>query len=122
MEETDKTHEKTADKPWLWKKGVSANPKGRPKGVKSLKQFAREHLLDLPDDEKDAFLDALPKELIWQMAEGRPEQKTETKVQLNTSFTPEQLENAKQAIINGLNNGRPGDRPPEPSIGAPVDK
>lgn len=57
--------------PYLWKKGVSANPKGRPKG-KTLKEFAREYLMTLPDDEKTDFLASLPTEIVWKMAEGNP--------------------------------------------------
>lgn len=47
------------------------NPVGRPKG-KTLKEFAREYLMDLPDDEKKAYLATLPKEIVWKMAEGNP--------------------------------------------------
>ncbi len=107
---------KTEDKPWLWKKGQSANPKGRPPGVKSLKQFAREYLLSLPDSEKDEFLDALPKELVWKMAEGNPETKQDIKIESNHSFTDEELEIAKQALVKRLNNTT-SDRPTQPSSG-----
>lgn len=62
--------------PYLWKKGVSANPKGRPPG-KSLKTFAREYLESLPDDEKVEYLQSLPTEIVWKMAEGNPETKTD---------------------------------------------
>lgn len=63
-------------KPYLWKKGVSGNPAGRPKG-KSLKTFAREYLESLPDDEKVDYLASLPTDIVWKMAEGNPETKTE---------------------------------------------
>ena len=59
------------NKPWLWKKGQSGNPKGRPKG-KTVKEWAKEYLSKLNDKEKDAFLDGLPKEVVWKMAEGNP--------------------------------------------------
>jgi len=62
--------------PYLWKKGVSANPKGRPPG-KTLKTFAREYLESLPDDEKLEYLKSLPTEIVWKMAEGNPETKTD---------------------------------------------
>jgi hypothetical protein len=70
MEESDK-HVPKQLKPYLWKKGVSANPAGRPKG-KSLKTFAREYLESLPDDEKVDYLASLPTDIVWKMAEGNP--------------------------------------------------
>lgn len=52
------------------------NPVGRPKG-KTLKEFAREYLMNLPDDEKQAYLKTLPQEIVWKMAEGNPHQSSE---------------------------------------------
>lgn len=61
---------------YLWKKGQSGNLNGRPKG-KTLKEFAREYLMSLPDDEKIEYLASLPTEIVWKMAEGNPENKTD---------------------------------------------
>lgn len=61
---------------YKWKKGVSANPAGRPKG-KTLKEFAREYLMSLPDDEKIDYLASLPTEIVWKMAEGMPQTNTD---------------------------------------------
>lgn len=69
--ETDKQNDKQI-KPYLWKKGQSGNPKGRPKG-KTLKEFAREYLMSLPDDEKIDYLASLPTDIVWKMAEGNPQ-------------------------------------------------
>lgn len=71
MEETEKQQGKQLI-PYQWKKGQSGNPNGRPKG-KTLKEFAREYLESLPDDEKIDYLSSLPTELVWKMAEGNPQ-------------------------------------------------
>ena len=80
--DSDKQKNNTREKPWLWKKGQSGNLKGRPKG-KTLKEYAREYLACLTDEERDDFMDGLPKELIWKMAEGNPKQDTETEINSN---------------------------------------
>jgi hypothetical protein len=71
MIEESANSSKTEDKPWLWKKGFCPNPSGRPKG-KSLKAYAQEYLLKLTDEEKNEWLDGLPKDKVWAMAEGNP--------------------------------------------------
>lgn len=73
---TDNTVEKQNEKPWLFKKGQSGNPNGRPKGTFSLKTFAKKYLQEMTDEEKEAFMEGLPKEIIWKMAEGNPAQDT----------------------------------------------
>ena len=61
-------------KPWLFKKGQSGNPAGKPKGTFSLKTYAKKYLKEMTDEEKEDFMDGLPKEIIWKMAEGNPRQ------------------------------------------------
>jgi len=59
--------------PYMWKKGQSGNPAGRPKG-KTMKEYARELLECQTDEERQAFLHGLSKDIIWKMAEGLPQQ------------------------------------------------
>jgi hypothetical protein len=70
---TETSEEKQNDKPWLFKKGQSGNPKGRPKGTFSLKTYAKKYLQEMTDEEKLEFMEGLPKEIIWKMAEGNPQ-------------------------------------------------
>lgn len=57
-------------KPWLWKKGQSGNILGRPKG-KTMKEYAKEYLSRMTDDERDEWLEGIDKRIIWEMAEDK---------------------------------------------------
>lgn len=72
-EETESSinNSKKTDRPWLFKKGQSGNPHGRPPG-KTLKQYTREMLAAMTNKERQEFLHGLPKEVIWRLAEGNP--------------------------------------------------
>ena len=63
--------------PWRFKPGQSGNPHGRPPGSKSLKQFAKEYLMSLSDEEKLEYMAAMDKKIIWEMGEGKPKQDME---------------------------------------------
>lgn len=59
--------------PYMWKPGQSGNPAGRPKG-KNMKDWAREVLSKMSEEERQEFLKGIPKDIIWKMAEGNPAQ------------------------------------------------
>lgn len=77
-ENTNKSNKKSYDwlKPYQFGAGNNANPNGRPKG-KTLKEFAREYLQSLPDERKIEYLATLPEEIVWKMAEGNPDTKSD---------------------------------------------
>ena len=62
--------------PYQYKKGQSGNPAGRAKGI-SLKEYAKVKLLHMTDEEREDFFNGLPKDKIWEMAEGKAEAKTD---------------------------------------------
>jgi hypothetical protein len=68
--------EQPNNRPWLFKKGQSGNPAGRPPG-KSLKERAKAMLNAMTPEEEQEFLEGLPKEIIWKMAEGNPANNTD---------------------------------------------
>ena len=91
------------------------NRKGKPKGTKSLKVFAREYLKSLPDEKKREYLDSLPKEIVWKMAEGNYSQ--DQNINVNTTFslrtlledkTKLEVENEQKKVLdNALKEDKP---------------
>jgi len=80
MEDTNKTEVKQDKRkllPHLFKKGQSGNPAGRPKGTISLKEYARQMLSGMNEEERQEFFEGIPKETIWKMSEGNPANATD---------------------------------------------
>ena len=76
----EESQEQPNNRPWLYKKGQSGNPGGRPKGSKSMKTWIKEKIETMSEEEREIFLEGLPKEIIWKMAEGLPQSNTDMKV------------------------------------------
>lgn len=59
-----------------FKKGVSGNPAGRPKGSISIKDKVRQYLENNPESVEEIVEHFVKnnRELMWQMLEGRPQQ------------------------------------------------
>ncbi|MEK6829225.1 MAG: DUF5681 domain-containing protein [Nanoarchaeota archaeon] len=63
-------------RPFQFKPGQSGNPNGR-KGGESLKEYAKRMLAAMDEDQRQDFLKGLPKDKIWEMAEGKAKQDIE---------------------------------------------
>jgi len=87
-------------RPWLYKKGQSGNPGGRPKG-KSLKAYSKNFLACMTDEERETFMEGLPKEIIWRMAEGNPTDQVDVKADLTINIESEVAE--KYSIKENVN-------------------
>jgi hypothetical protein len=77
-EDTAQQHKNSREwlQPYQFRKGQSGNPSGRKAG-KSLKEYAKEMLASMSDEERQNFLHGIPKEIIWKLAEGNPDNKTD---------------------------------------------
>jgi hypothetical protein len=88
--------------PWQFKKGQSGNPLGRTPG-KSMKEFAKEYLAGLTDEERIEYFEGMNKADIWKMAEGNPANATDvtSKGEKLNALTPEQAAKLDELIKQG---------------------
>jgi hypothetical protein len=96
-------HNDNTLKPWLWKKGQSGNILGRPKG-KTMKEYVKDYLSKMNDEERDAWLEGIPKEIIWRLAEGNPTNEItgkDGKDLIPDVIAKEKIDKAISSYING---------------------
>jgi len=82
-------------------KGFSGNPGGRPKGP-SLKTWVRKKMREMDDEQRVEFMKGLPKEIIWKMAEGNPDNKTDLTSDGKPLFNDKQKEASDNALKDFL--------------------
>lgn len=76
--------EQTNNRPWLYRKGQSGNPGGRPKGSKTLKTYLSEKFRSMSDEEREIFLEGIDKKTLWEMSEGKPKQDVDLKGEITS--------------------------------------
>ena len=64
---------------YVFKKGISGNPGGRPVGSKSMKQYAKEYLEAMDEEDRLEFLNSIDHKTIWEMSEGKAKQDLDVK-------------------------------------------
>lgn len=77
----EETAEQINNRPWLYKKGQSGNPSGRPKGSISMKTWLKNRFATMTDEEREEYLEGMNKYDVLKMAEGAPENKTDITTQ-----------------------------------------
>lgn len=82
--------------PHVYKKGQSGNPGGRPLGSISMKQYVKNQLLSMTNEEREEFLEGVDKKIIWEMAEGKAKQDVEHSGVLTISSMLDDLEKGEK--------------------------
>ena len=89
-------------RPYQFKPGQSGNPNGR-KGGESLKEYAKRMLSAMTDEERQEYFKGLPKDKIWEMADGKPTQGLEHSGKLTIEQVLDEIENepaSRQTVEN----------------------
>ncbi len=84
--------EQTNNRPWLYKKGQSGNPNGRPPGTFSMKEYVKKKLAAMTDEEREEFLEGIDKKIIWEMSEGKAKQDLDVKGEITSKIIKLDLE------------------------------
>ncbi len=121
---TEKIQKKKRGAPpkFLFKKGQSGNPKGRPPGSVSITTEIKKKLGEIPDGQKKTYLELLINRIlklgvvdgneqmikaIWGYVDGMPKQPIEADVNIVT----QEANKAKEALKNILNRSSENDKP-----------
>lgn len=87
--------------PYMYKKGQSGNPSGRPKGI-SMKEYLKLKFASMSEDERETFLEGVNKLDLLKMAEGNPDTKSD--VTTNGKDLPQPIINVFPNDSNSQDN------------------
>lgn len=86
----------------VWKKGQSGNPAGRLPGI-SMKEYIKLRFSKMNDEEREEFMEGIPKIELFKMAEGNPKQDTDLMSGGEKIYT---LTKEERAVLDKLTNDK----------------
>ena len=87
--------------------GNLANPKGRPVG-KTLKEWLKDKLAIMTEEQREEFLKDIPREMQWRMAEGNPAQDVTSggeKIQPLSNLSADTIKQAEELLKQKKTDG-----------------